>query len=359
MMRRHHRRRSAALAVAALIVVVLVLVLFTRAGSDPSSTTRTTTPSTKPVPTSTSLPSVVQPGTGGVVPFSASSFWNTALPADAPLAAKSRELVRSFNNQWRTFYGTVGINTNDYSIPVYTVPADQPLVSVSIARDCNKDAGVLDQLSAVPIPDEAQPANGGDHTLVIWQPATDTEWELWIAQHAFDGSWSACWGGRIQNVSKEQGAFPNPYGVAASGLSYLAGSMKVSELQAGKIEHALAVALVHTTAGTQVAPATRNDGNSTAPDAIPQGTHFRLDPSVDVTKLGLSDTGVTIARALQTYGMFVTDTSGAVVLIAEDGQSYVAAGKPDPYAAIFGHLLSYQVLANIPWDRLQVVEPGS
>lgn len=357
--RRHHRRRSAALGVGALIVVVLVLVLFTRAGSDSSSTTRTTGPSTKPVPTSTSLPTAVQPGTGGMLPFSASSFWNTALPADAPLAANSGALVRSFNNQWRTFYGTVGINTNDYSIPIYTVPASQAPVSVSIARGCNQDPGLLDQLSAVPIPDDAQPANGGDHSLVIWQPATDTEWELWIAQHAFDGSWSACWGGRIQSVSKEPGVFPNPYGVAASGLSYLAGSMKVSEFQAGEMKHALAVVVVHTTAGTQVAPATRNDGNSTAPDAIPEGTRFRLDPSVDVTKLGLSDTGITIARALQTYGMFVTDTSGAVVLMAEDGQPYVAAGLADPYAAIFGHLFSYQVLANIPWDRLQVVQPGS
>jgi hypothetical protein len=211
----------------------------------------------------------------------------------------------------------------------------------------------------VPIPPDAQPANGGDHSLVIWQPATDTEWELWIAHHADDGSWTACWGGRTEDVSKQPGVFPDPYGVAASGLSYLAGAMKVSELQGGEIKHALAVNVVHTTAGTQVAPATRNDGNSTAPDAIPEGTRFRLDPAVDVTKLGLGDTGLVIARALQKYGMVVTDTSGAVVVIAEDGQPYVHAGQPDPYAALFGHLESYQVLANIPWDRLQVVQPGS
>lgn len=348
-----------ALGVSVLLLVGLVLVLLTWAGSDTRSTTLTTAPGTKPVPTSTSLPTTAQPGTGGMLPFSASSFWNTPLPADAPLASNSHELVRSFNNQWRTFYGTVGINTNDYSIPIYTVPADQPPVPVSIAAGCNEGPGILEQLSAVPIPVGARPANGGDHTLVIWQPETDTEWEIWMAKQAADDSWSACWGGRIQNVSKSQGVFPNPYGVAASGLSYLAGSMKVSELQAGEINHALAVVVVHTTADSQVAPATRNDGNSTAADAIPQGTRFRLDPTVDVTKLGLSDTGVTIARALQTYGMFVTDTSGAVVLMAEDGQPYIAAGRPDPYAEIFGRLFSYQVLANVPWDRLQVVRPGT
>jgi hypothetical protein len=266
--------------------------------------------------------------------------------------------VSSFNNQWRTFYGTVGINTDDYSIPIYTVPTDQPTVAVSVAPDCHEDPGLVEQISAVPIPPDAHPANGGDHTLVIWQPGTNTEWELWMAARAEDGSWTACWGGRIEDVSREAGVFPNPYGVAASGLSYLAGAMKVSELQAGEIKHALAVNLVHTTADTQVAPATRNDGNSVADDAIPEGTRFRLDPAIDVTKLGLSDTGVTIARALQTYGMFVTDTSGAVVMIAEDGQPYVATGQPNPYAGIFGHRESYQVLAKIPWDRLEVVQPG-
>ena len=68
-------------------------------------------------------------------------------------------------------------------------------MAVSIAQDCNASAGLLEQIDAVPIPANAQPANGTDHSLVIWQPSTDTEWELWMAQRAGDGSWSACWGG--------------------------------------------------------------------------------------------------------------------------------------------------------------------
>jgi hypothetical protein len=358
MRRRRARRRAAGVVTLALVMGTVVVVLAT-AGSDPSPSKRTPSSTTKPVSTTTLSPTTVQLGTERALPFSPTSFWNTPLAADAPLSPDSDTLVSAFNKQWRTFYGTVGINTDDYSIPVYTVPTDQPTVSVSLAPDCHSDPGLQQQFKAVPIPSNAQPANGGDHTLVIWQPATDTEWELWVARQDAGGAWSACWGGRIQNVSKAQGVFPDPYGVAASGLSYLAGSMKVSELQAGEIKHALAVNVVHTTAGTQVPPATRNDGNSSAPDAIPEGTRFRLDPSIDVTKLGLSPTGVTIARALQTYGMLVTDTSGAVVVVAEDGQPYVTAGQPNPYVAIFGDQESYQVLAQIPWDRLQVVQSGA
>jgi hypothetical protein len=354
-----HRRRTIALVAATLLVTVVMAALFVKTGSEPTSSSTRTQSTNPPRPTTTSAPTGVALGTGGVTPFSATSFWNTPLAADAAVAPDSQQLVGSFNQQWRDNYGGVSINTDDYSIPIYRVPADQATVAVSIAPGCNSDAGLLGQLAAVPIPANAQSANGTDHALVIWQPATDTEWELWVAQRAFDGSWSACWGGRIENVSQSQGVFPYPYGVSASGMSYLAGAIKASELQAGRIDHALAVNVVHATRGTQVPPANRTDGNSTGPDAIPEGTRFRLDPSIDVTKLGLPPGGVAIARALQEYGMYVTDKSGAVVLTAESSAPYVAAGRPNPYDQAFAGLPAYQVLAGIPWDRLQVIQPPS
>jgi hypothetical protein len=357
--RAEHRRRTIALVAAALIVAVVMTALFVKTGSEPTPTSTRTQASSPPRPTTTAAPTGVALGTDGVTPFSATSFWNTPLAADAAVAPDSQQLVSSFNQQWHDNYGTVSINSDDFSIPIYRVPVNQATVAVSIAQGCNSDAGLLQQIAAVPIPANAQPANGTDHSLVIWQPSTDTEWELWMAQRAFDGSWSACWGGRIENVSVSQGVFPYPYGVAASGMSYLAGAIKASELQTGRIDHALAVNVVHAARGTQVAPANRTDGDSTAPDAIPEGTRFRLDPSIDVTQLGLPAGGLAIARALQEYGMYVTDKSGAVVLIGESSTPYVASGRPNPYDEAFGGLQAYQVLAEIPWDRLQVIQPGS
>jgi hypothetical protein len=357
--RAEHRRRTIALVAATVVVAVVMAALFIKTGSEPTTTSTRTQSTNPPRPTPTSAPTGVALGTGGVTPFSATSVWNTPLGADAAVAPDSQQLVSSFNQQWRDNYGTVNINSDDFSIPIYRVPAGQATVAVSIAPGCNADAGLVSQLGAVPIPATAQPANGTDHSLVIWQPATDTEWELWMAQRAFDGSWWACWGGRIENASQSQGVFPYPYGVAASGMSYLAGAIKASELQAGRIDHALAVNVVHATRGTQVAPANRTDGDSTGPDAIPEGTRFRLDPSIDVTKLGLPPGGVAIARALQEYGMYVTDKSGAVVLIGESSAPYVAAGQANPYDQAFGGLQAYLVLAGIPWDRLQVIQPPS
>lgn len=360
--RRWKRRRARLVRTIVIGVVALALLgvaIVVAVVDSPSDSTRRATGSGAPRTTAPrSVPNVAPLGTSGERLFSPTSFWNTPIPADAAIAADSGPLVDAFNSQWRKHYGTVSVNTDEYGVPIYRVAEDQPTVPVSIADGCHPDAGLVAQFSAVPIPPDASPATGSDHAMIVWQPGTDTVWELWRASNTA-GAWSACWGGQIQHVSESDGVFPSPYGMAATGLSYLAGTIKVSELEAGHIDHALAIALVHTTAGTQVPPANRNDGDSTAEDAIPEGTRFRLDPSIDVTALGLTRSGVTIARALQTYGMVVSDKAGAVVFAAEDGTAYVREGTPNPYVRLLQGRAPFQVLDGIPWDRLQVIPPGS
>ncbi len=349
--RRARRRRLLGLATLVVLIVAVATYALVRSGSDTENALRPApTPSTTNVLTAPAL------GTATQQPFAADSVWNTALPDDVAPAANSKLLVDSFNQQWKDNYGTVNLNTDDYSIPIYRVPKDQATVAVSIRSECNADDGLTAQLRNVPIPPGARPADGMDSSLTVWQPSTDTSWELWRAQRADDGSWSTCWGGRTEHVSQSNGVFPYPYGVAATGMSYLGGATKVSELQAGVIDHALAVNVVKTSRG-QVAPANRNDGDSDDADAIPEGTRFRLDPSVDIATLGLPKGGVAIAQALQKYGMYVTDKAGAVVLMGEDSSPYVAAGQPDPYQAVFDGQPAYEVLAKIPWDRMLVVPP--
>lgn len=327
-----------------ILVVVVAVVVYTKRSGDHAPVV----PQAAPTPQKVNRP------------FSPTSFWNSALPADVALDPNSSLLVQQFNNQWQTNYGAVGINNEEYSISVYTVAAGQPTkaVGISSSPNCNHTPGLVEQLSVVPVPDNAVLPTGLDHSLVIWQPSTNTDWEMWQAQRDEDGNWSACSGGRITDVSKSDGVFPFPFGVAASGLSYLAGAIKVSELKAGRIDHTIAVAIPHTLAGTQVTPANRDNGNSTADDAIPEGTRFRLDPTIDLTTLGLTPSGLIIARALQTYGMIVTDTSGAVVLAAENGGPYAAAGFGNPYATLFGSTPQYEILAGVPWSRLQAVSPS-
>lgn len=226
----------------------------------------------------------VAPGVSTTLNFSPTSFWYQALGSQPTLNPNSATLVANFN----AFAAAgVGINNDDYSIPIYTVPAGQPTVNVANAPGCNTDPTLHQMMSAVPIPPNAQPANGSDHSLVIDQPSSDSVWEIWVAQKDAAGNWTRCYGGELTHASQSDGVFPYPYGLSGSGLSYLAASIKVSELEAGNIPHAIAVNVPCT--APPVPPANRSDGTgSLAGGCIPEGTHFRLDPTLDLSSLGLS-----------------------------------------------------------------------
>ena len=178
--------------------------------------------------------------------FAADSFWYTPIPAEAPLHPNSANFVAEFLRQKKAYYGTVSINTTAYASPVYIAGPDTPRVRVA-EWDCQKkkftDAGLAEQWSAVPVPAHAEPADGTDAEMTIYQPASDTIWEFWQARKV-DGQWQACWGGRMPNVSKSSGIWQKPYGTTATGLPFLGGQITAEELRRGKIEHVMGISLV-------------------------------------------------------------------------------------------------------------------
>jgi hypothetical protein len=243
------------------------------------------------------------------------------------------------------------IATHAYSVPVYTVGAEVPAVHVTL--DTNKPLLQRD-FDAVPIPDGAHAAAGTDQHLVIFQPTTDTMWEFWHARQLSDG-WHAGWGGKMTNVSTNPGYFANPYGASATSLPLLGGLMTEYELKNRQIDHALALALPLTAAGTFTWPAQRSDGRTVGPTAIPEGTRFRIDPTLDLSTLKLTPVGLAMARAAQKYGIIVRDGAQCVVFYGEDPTTL----PWDSYPGLFGGLYPDEVLAGFPWSRLQVVAPPS
>ena len=290
-------------------------------------------------------------------PFSPSSFWNAPLPAYTPIDPRSQAYSAEIKQQIADYYGNATINTKNYSAPVYTVDSSVPAVQVKFLNCQNKtwvDPKFLEMVSAVPIPDNAIPASGTDSEMVIWQPSTDQVWELWKATKKTDG-WYACWGGRIQNASTSNGVFQKNYGVAATGLSLLGGMMRIEELQAGEINHALDFSIVRPKKSTYSWPANRTDGWGTNENDIPEGQRFRLDPDLNVDSLNISPTAKVMAKAIQKYGMILRDKSGSVNFYAENPSPMMAEGAPNPYTAIFGGRPAYSILDHFPWDSLQAL----
>ena len=285
--------------------------------------------------------------------FGRASVWNRPLPRDARLDPRSRRLSRALARQVRR-EARVGrgpwINTTRWSVPVYTVGAEVPTVRVHLDNDKPQ---LQRDFEAVPIPQRAMSSNDADQAMAIYQPATDTYWDFYRMHRRADG-WHATYGGKMTDASSNPGHFPYPYGASATGLPLLAGLMTIRELRTRKIDHALALAVPTTAAGVITWPAQRSDGRTFGPAAIPEGTHFRIDPAVDVTKLGLSPVALAMAQAAQRYGIIVRDGASNVTFYAEDP----TPTGGNPYPALFGGYAN-EALRGFPWGRLQVVAPRS
>jgi hypothetical protein len=238
---------------------------------------------------------------------------------------------------------------------VYTVPADQPRVPVVL----DSPYAVPDLRAAfdlVPIPATAVPAAGTDGHIVVHQPATDTMWEFWRAVKRADG-WHASWGGKMEDVSTNPGFFTNPsnWGATATSLPLLGGLIRLEELQAGRIDHALALALPEPRQGTFSWPAQRSDGPLQSPNAIPEGTRFRIDPSLDLDTIQMAPVVRMIAEAAQRYGIVLRDKAGSVTFFGEDP----TPTGTNPYAGPNGWFQGQSaatLMQKFPWNRLQALE---
>jgi hypothetical protein len=217
--------------------------------------------------------------------FAKGSFWYQRIPVDAKLHSDSANLAAAFIRQKSLGKDDlVGINTKCYASPVYIAEENTPTIAVRVENClnvCGADLAALKmQFSAVPMPEKAQPADGDDAEMTIYQPKTDTMWEFWQAQKK-DGQWQACWGGRMTDVSKNNGIWTKPFGTTASGLPFIGGQITPEELACGKIEHVIGIGLVQSDPG-YTWPANRSDGvGCCGAPCIPQGAQFRLDPKVD------------------------------------------------------------------------------
>jgi hypothetical protein len=294
--------------------------------------------------------------------FAPTSVWNAPLPASTPIDPQSRQLVQTLTSQVSAEeHADNGpwIATSQSGVPIVTVGATQ--ADVSVALDHPADAALTRAWRAVPLPSTAAPAQGTDGYLVLWQPSTNRMWEFWRLQR-LDGSWHAAWGGAIRDVSDNpgvygSGAWPGakPYwGVTATSLALAGGTMTISELERGQINHALALSIPTVRSGVFASPAERTDGSDHSPTAIPEGARLRLDPHLNLNAIQMPRLTRLMAEAAQRYGIVIRDYAGIVSFSAQDPEP----GTANPYAGaqgIFQGMYPSQLLASFPWSHLQVV----
>ncbi|MFO0724242.1 MAG: hypothetical protein U1E65_10695 [Myxococcota bacterium] len=284
--------------------------------------------------------------------FSAESPWNQPIPEGAALDPDSPALVQTL------VMGAgdpgIWINLPEWSVPRFFADANTPRYDVEVSRVRGEG---FEEGSMIPVPDEAAPDPESDSHMLVVDLIGHREYDFFKAAPTGTG-WScavcasiAIDGTGVRPPEDSANPWTLAHGARACGFPLGAGLITPEEIAAGEIPHALEMSVRFVRANEYVSPASTGhaETNEVLPDrGLRCGTRVRLDPTLDVTTLGLNSAGTVIARALQKYGAFIGDYAGGVVLVADNAPQAVEKWRG---------VLSSADVAKLPLGHFFVLAP--
>lgn len=258
-----------------------------------------------------------------------------------------------------------GIGTYDFAVTVIlpsVITGSTPRFTISLA---NQGAWGDNPLHGMEIPWPEETVIPGswlnpgvyDGHMCILDKANNRVISLWRATFS-EGVLGASWGSvvALDGDGLESGVGSS----TGSQLSRLAGIVRVSEIDAGEIPHALFFASDVVAPNVFRYPAQKTDGAnlSEALTPIPEGARVQLDPSIDLTAIpGITPGEITVGRALQRYGAYCGDNGGSrmgfIFELADDASGSLSPGSVYSSAG-FGW--DYFDMQHIPWVSLRVLK---
>ncbi len=285
-------------------------------------------------------------------PYSDASPWNTRIATGVPYEPNSAARVAAIG-------GSLSSDPTQFTYPVYYATASTPTRQVQLSGWLSRSSpdgatfgNVANATVQVPVPAGAAPAAGSDAQVIIVDLATGYEWGFFNFATTQAGTLTAVNGYQyaFAGSATPVHAHGNGFVARGGGVPYLAGLVRPCEIQGGSIEHALAFAY-DAPSGEFVYPASKSDGKGSGPLALPEGARLQLNPALSEAQIrawGCDGACLTIARALQQYGMYVVDNAGrAKVMIEFDGTAH------------WNGLVTAATVAPIPLAAFRVLALGS
>jgi hypothetical protein len=178
------------------------------------------------------------------------------------------------------------------------------------------------------LPAGTTPAPSYDGWLSVIDRTKGVGYDFWRARREDDGSisyqfaktWKLDGPGFSKPVADDPVRAP---GARGSGLPLFAGVIGPAELQAGEINHALALSVPGLARGVYVQPASVTDGVG-SPESLPAGARIRLKASAMKSQPKGGDVRPSVEAilvALRKYGAIIVDRASVPTL-------YAAAGTP-------------------------------
>jgi hypothetical protein len=266
----------------------------------------------------------------GLWPFSSDSPWNMPLGKEAKFAAPSDPATAD------VLRGNARVNANNgWSHPVYEAKFSDPLttwtdVRGKVVSDRPEEKGQKSLQERTPA--AATPAEGNgkwDRHMHVVAPDRNSLIEGFRVQREAPTRLTAqVYRTDLRGTGIEKG------GTRAYGGSAIGGLIRIHEIQARRIPHAVAVAMgddqlgkaKHGSAASPtfdqsfVWPATWTDGYAyKKPGSVRMGMLFAIPRSVDIYKLGLNPEALAVAKAMQEYGAYVVDYGAPTVIYMQQG----------------------------------------
>lgn len=272
------------------------------------------------------------PVIGGCSVFPPDNPWNARVDNTTayPVHPNSATYIASIGSSTHLHADWGDWSVDHYGIPWQTVPGTQPFVSMVFADASESDPGPYPFPPTALI--EGGAGSGGDMHVLVLDTGKCTLYETYDSTYVNPG-WS-CGSGAVFNLSSDALRQDGWTSADAAGLPILPGLVRLAEVQAGVIQHALRFTVNSSQQG-YIHPATHAAGTADA-SLPPMGLRLRLKASFDLSPF--SGPALVILTAMQQYGLILADNGGNwfVTGDSDDGWTPLMDGITSAFSQVFG-----------------------
>jgi hypothetical protein len=250
----------------------------------------------------TSVQVEAAPAVGPCPAFPAGNVWNTDI-SSLPVHPSSAAWLGNMGGASRLLHPDFGPSGGSvpYGIPFNIVDASHPKINLTFQSSDESDRVPYPFGSDTSI--EGGPEATGDRHAIMIDQSTCTLFELYNAYYNGPSN-STAGSGATWNLAANALRPAGWTSADAAGLPIFPGLLRLEEVQAGRVQHAIRFTAQQTDSSF-VWPARHQAGSASNPSLPPMGARFRLRAGFPISRFS-APTQV-VLTAMQRYGMILAD----------------------------------------------------
>jgi hypothetical protein len=241
------------------------------------------------------------PAAGACPAFPANNVWNTDI-STLPVHPSSAAWLGNMGGPSRLLHPDFGPSGGyPYGIPFNLVDSSHPKINITFTYSSESDQVPYPFGSDTSI--EGGPGATGDRHAIMVDQSTCTLYELYNAQ--YNGATNSTAGSGATWSLTANGLRPAGWTSAdAAGLPIFPGLLRVEEVNAGSVQHAIRFTAQQTDR-SYLWPARHQAGAASNPSLPPMGARFRLRAGFDTSHFSAATQ--VVLKAMKHYGLILAD----------------------------------------------------